>query len=88
MKKTLLTCNHCCPAIGWSLKTLRGLCVARSQLGVALQVAMEHVNQAVEEMFSEAHMQLLANCCRLEKLLLACLLLELRARGQLSKTGL
>ena len=48
---------------------------------------MEHVNQAVEEMFSAAHMQLLANCCRLEKMLLACLLLELRARGQPSEAA-
>ena len=44
------------------------------------------MNQAVEEMFSAVHMQLLANCCRLEKMLLACLLLELRARGQLPET--
>lgn len=48
------------------------------------QVAMRHIHAAVEEMFSAAHMQLLGNACRLEKLLLAALLLETRARGELS----
>lgn len=42
---------------------------------------MRHINLAVEEMFSAAHMQLLATCCKLDKMLLASLLLELRAKG-------
>lgn len=49
-----------------------------------LQVAMRHINLAVEEMFNAAHMHLLFNCCRLDKILLAALLLELRARGKIS----
>ena len=44
---------------------------------------MRHINLAVEEMFNAAHMHLLFNCCRLDKLLLASLLLELRAKGML-----
>ena len=42
---------------------------------------MRHVNLAVEDMFSATHMRLLATCCRLDKMLLASLLLELRAKG-------
>ncbi len=43
---------------------------------------MRHINLAVEEMFNAAHMQLLFNCCRMDKILLAALLLELRAKGK------
>ena len=43
---------------------------------------MRHINLAVEEMFNAAHMQLLSNCCRMDKILLAALLLELRAKGK------
>lgn len=43
---------------------------------------MRHINLAVEEMFNAVHMQLLLNCCRMDKLLLASLLLELRAKGE------
>lgn len=46
------------------------------------QVAMRHVQAAVEQMFSAAHVQLLENCCRTDKLLLSCLMLEMRARGE------
>jgi len=46
-----------------------------------IQVGMRHINLAVEDMFSAAHMQLLASCCKLDKMLLASLLLELRAKG-------
>lgn len=42
---------------------------------------MRHINLAVEDMFNTAHMQLLMNCCQLDKMLLASLLLELRAKG-------
>jgi len=43
---------------------------------------MRHVDAAVQEMFSAVHMQLLARACRLDKLLLAALLLEMRASGE------
>jgi len=39
------------------------------------------VDAAVQEMFSAVHMQLLARACRLDKLLLVALLLEMRASG-------
>ncbi len=39
------------------------------------------MDAAVQEMFSAVHMQLLARACRLDKLLLAALLLETRASG-------
>lgn len=42
---------------------------------------MSHVDAAVTEMFRSAHMQLLGNACRLEKVFLAALVLETRATG-------
>ena len=42
---------------------------------------MGHVDAAVTEMFRAVHMQLLGNTCRLEKLLLAALVMETRATG-------
>ena len=39
------------------------------------------MDAAVQEMFSAVHMQLLARACRLDKLLLVALLLEMRASG-------
>ena len=44
-------------------------------------VTMGHVDAAVTEMFRAVHMQLLGNTCRLEKLLLAALVMETRATG-------
>lgn len=49
-----------------------------------MQVAMRHINLAVEEMFNASHMQLLSTCCVLEKLLLAALILESKARGKVA----
>ena len=43
---------------------------------------MSHVDAAMNEMFQATHMQLLRNCCRLEKLVLAATLLEGRAQGE------
>ena len=43
---------------------------------------MSHVDDAINEMFQATHMQMMRNCCRLEKLLLACILLESRSKGQ------
>ena len=43
---------------------------------------MSHVDAAMNEMFQATHMQLLRNCCRLEKLVLAAILLEGRALGE------
>jgi hypothetical protein len=42
---------------------------------------MAHVDAAISEMFRAVHMQLLGNACRLEKLLMAALVLEMRATG-------
>ena len=42
---------------------------------------MGHVDMAIREMFRAVHMQLLGNACRLEKLLLAALVIETRATG-------
>ncbi len=44
---------------------------------------MSHVDDAINEMFQATHMQMMRNCCRLEKMLLAAVLMESRARGQL-----
>ena len=44
-------------------------------------VTMSHVDLAVTEMFRAVHMQLLGNTCRLEKLVLAALVIETRATG-------
>ena len=44
-------------------------------------VQMAHVDVAVTEMFRAVHMQLLGSCCRLEKLLLAALVIDMRASG-------
>ena len=45
------------------------------------QVRMAHVDQAVREMYGAVHMQLLGSCCQLDKLLLACLIMETNAQG-------
>ncbi|KAK9836005.1 hypothetical protein WJX81_005277 [Elliptochloris bilobata] len=45
-------------------------------------VEMRHVDAAVQEMFSAAHMQLLGRACRLDKLLLVALMLETRFSGR------
>ena len=42
---------------------------------------MAHVDLAVTEMFRAVHMQMLGNACRLEKILLAALVIETRATG-------
>lgn len=42
---------------------------------------MGHVDAAIREMFRAVHMQLLGNACRLEKILLAALVMETRATG-------
>lgn len=42
---------------------------------------MSHVDQAINEMFQATHMQMMRNCCRLEKILLAAILLESRSKG-------
>ena len=42
---------------------------------------MSHVDAAVQEMLRDPLMQLLGNCCRLEKVLLAGLVIESRATG-------
>lgn len=42
---------------------------------------MGHVDAAIREMFRAVHMQLLSNACRLEKILLAALVMETRATG-------
>ena len=44
-------------------------------------VTMAHVDLAVTEMFRAVHIQLLGNACRLEKILLAALVIETRATG-------
>ena len=45
-------------------------------------VKMSHVDDAINEMFQATHMQMMRNCCRLEKMLLASILMESRAKGQ------
>ena len=45
------------------------------------QVRMAHVDQAVREMYGAVHMQLLGSCCQLDKMLLACLVMEVNAQG-------
>lgn len=42
---------------------------------------MSHVDEAINEMFQATHMQMMRSCCRLEKVLLAAILLESRAKG-------
>lgn len=42
----------------------------------------QHVNRAVNEMFCSTHMQLLRGCCRLDRLVLSAVLLEVRASGR------
>ena len=44
---------------------------------------MSHVDEAINEMFQATHMQMMRSCCRLEKVLLAAILLESRAKGEL-----
>lgn len=46
-----------------------------------LQVAVKHVAMAADTMFSAVHMQMLRRCCRLDKVLLASLLLQTRTTG-------
>lgn len=43
---------------------------------------MSHVDDAINEMFQATHMQMMRNCCRLEKMLLASIHMESRAKGQ------
>lgn len=50
-------------------------------------VKMSHVDDAINEMFQATHMQMMRNCCRLEKVLLASILMESRAKGQHSMTA-
>lgn len=45
------------------------------------KVKMSHVDQAINEMFQATHMQMMRNCCRLEQILLAAILLESRSKG-------
>ena len=45
-------------------------------------VKMSHVDDAINEMFQATHMQMMRNCCRLEKMLLASIHMESRAKGQ------
>ena len=71
-----------------NIPSARACCVAdlmspcagaeRGKQGV---VTMAHVDLAVTEMFRAVHMQLLGNACRLEKILLAALVIETRATG-------
>ncbi len=49
--------------------------------GAGSRVTMRHVDGALEQMFGSMHIQLSQNACRLEKILLASLLLEIKARG-------
>ncbi|KAL3142669.1 hypothetical protein ABBQ38_002975 [Trebouxia sp. C0009 RCD-2024] len=44
-------------------------------------VKMSHVDDAINEMFQATHMQMMRNCCRLEKMLLASIHMESRAKG-------
>ncbi|CAL8469764.1 g9306 [Coccomyxa elongata] len=46
------------------------------------EVVMGHVDAAIREMFRAVHMRLLGNVCRLEKILLAALVIETRATGR------
>lgn len=52
----------------------------RALLLFAMQ--MHHVNLAITEMFDAVHMQLLRSACKIEKILLACIVLETKSRGQ------
>ena len=45
-------------------------------------VKMSHVDDAINEMFQATHMQMMRNCCRLEKMLLASIHMESRAKGR------
>lgn len=45
---------------------------------------MSHVDDAINEMFQATHMQMMRNCCRLEKMLLASIHMESRAKGKTS----
>ena len=45
-------------------------------------VGMGHVDRVVQETANQAHMRLIGTAPRLEKALLACLLMETRATGQ------
>ena len=45
------------------------------------KVKMSHVDEAINEMFQATHMQMMRNCCRLDKTLLASILLESRSKG-------
>lgn len=47
------------------------------------KVKMSHVDEAINEMFQATHMQMMRSCCRLEKILLAAILLESRSKGKL-----
>ncbi|KAL0033288.1 hypothetical protein WJX77_001908 [Trebouxia sp. C0004] len=54
---------------------------SRGQARPTGMVKMSHVDVAINEMFQATHMQMMRNCCRLEKMLLASVLMESRARG-------
>ncbi|KAA6424992.1 MAG: origin recognition complex subunit 1-like [Trebouxia sp. A1-2] len=54
---------------------------AKTKQAAASMVKMSHVDDAINEMFQATHMQMMRNCCRLEKMLLAAVLMESRARG-------
>lgn len=54
---------------------------AGEEVPAELRVKVAHVNAAVEETFESLHMQMMASAPRLEKFLLAALLLETRFTG-------
>lgn len=55
---------------------------SNSKLCNAGMVKMSHVDDAINEMFQATHMQMMRNCCRLEKMLLASIHMESRAKGK------
>ena len=72
--------QRCVALLKGAFKTLTNDWCPAGRAGV---VQMSHVDVAVQEMVRSCHMQLLGNCCRLEKVLLAGLVIETRATGQL-----
>ena len=48
----------------------------------AAKVKMSHVDEAINEMFQATHMRMMRNCCRLDQILLASILLESRSKGK------
>lgn len=55
---------------------------SKSTVCHAGMVKMSHVDDAINEMFQATHMQMMRNCCRLEKMLLASIHMESRAKGE------